>query len=148
MPSLLSDTEKQIVQMLVLDRWNPGRINKKIASHFGLSPNQVRHIRRKPEFQAEYAKQLAIYQHEFEDVELADRKERVRALNDLFFKIPDIRMKLKLKVLEQISREVGHLRYDYVHGYPVESHSVPQQPKEQTYEEWLHETYEIEKSSF
>ena len=63
-------------------RWNPLRLNKKIASHFGLTINQVRHIRSKSAFQTEYKRQLAIYQSSFEEIQL-DRKERVTAMQDL-----------------------------------------------------------------
>jgi DNA-directed RNA polymerase sigma subunit (sigma70/sigma32) len=41
----LTDTERAIIQQIILDRWNPLRLHKKIASHFGLTINQVRHIR-------------------------------------------------------------------------------------------------------
>ena len=37
----LTDREHQIIQQLILDRWNPHRINKKIADHHGLTINQV-----------------------------------------------------------------------------------------------------------
>ncbi|MEE2833967.1 MAG: hypothetical protein VYD18_16525 [Candidatus Latescibacterota bacterium] len=94
-------------QQVILDRWNPLRLNKKIASHFGLTINQVRHIRSKPAFQAEYSKQLAIDQRSFDEIQLADRKERVMAMQELFEKIPDIRVALKLKILAQIRAEVG-----------------------------------------
>jgi hypothetical protein len=46
MSSKVTDRERQIVQMMILDRWNPGRINEKIASHFCLTKNHIRHIRR------------------------------------------------------------------------------------------------------
>ena len=44
---------------------------------------------------AEYARPLAIYQGSFDDIQLADRKERVIALSGLYVKIPDIRVALK-----------------------------------------------------
>ena len=112
----LTDRERAIVQQIILDRWNPRRLNKKISSHFGLTINQVRHIRSKATFEAEYKKQLAIYQQSFDDICLADRKERVKAMSELFEKVPDIRVKLKLKILEQIRQEVGHdepIKHDY-----------------------------------
>ena len=92
----LTSQEHEIIQQLILDRWNPHRINMKIANHFGLSVNQVRHIRRKPHFQAEYTKQLAIYKDSFDDVQLADRKERVKALDGLYQRIPEARVALKV----------------------------------------------------
>ena len=71
----LTDREHQIIQQLILDRWNPHRINKKIANHHGLTINQVKYMRSKPAFKAEYDKQLAIYLDCFGDIQLADRKE-------------------------------------------------------------------------
>jgi hypothetical protein len=72
----LTDREHQIIQQLILDRWNPHRINKKIADHHGLTINQVKYMRSKP---AGGDKQLAIYLDSFDDIQLADRKERVKA---------------------------------------------------------------------
>ena len=131
----LTSQEHEIIQQLILDRWNPHRINMKIANHFGLSVNQVRHIRRKPHFQAEYTKQLAIYKGEFDDICLADRKERVKAMQDLYDKIPDIRVALKLKILAQIRAEVGQDQpIQHVHAVHV-GVNIP--PRAETYEEWL-----------
>jgi hypothetical protein len=67
----LTETERAIIQQIILDRWNPLRLNKKIASHFGLTINQVRHIRSKSAFQTEYKRQLAIYQSSFEEIQSA-----------------------------------------------------------------------------
>ena len=33
----LTDRDSAIIQQIILDRWNPLRLNKKIASHFGLT---------------------------------------------------------------------------------------------------------------
>jgi hypothetical protein len=46
----LTDREHQIIQQLILDRWNPHRINKKIVNHHGLTINQVKYMRSKPAF--------------------------------------------------------------------------------------------------
>ncbi len=43
----LTDREHQIIQQLILDRWNLHRINKKIADHDGLTINQVKYMRSK-----------------------------------------------------------------------------------------------------
>ena len=37
----------------ILDRWNPHRLTWKIANHFDLSENQIRHIKSKATFKAE-----------------------------------------------------------------------------------------------
>ena len=39
---------------------------------------------------------------------MADRKERVKAMDALFHKIPDYRVALKLKVLATVRPEVAH----------------------------------------
>ena len=137
MAAKLTDTERQIIQMMILDRWNPHRLNKKIASHFGLTVNQVRWIRRKPAFQAEHAKQLAIYQHAFDNIGLADRKERVRALDALYYKIPDCRVALKLKVLGQIREEVAGDWQVVEHRHAVQGAEPNASASAATYEEWL-----------
>ena len=49
----LTDRDRAIIQQVILDRWNPLRLNKKIATHFGLTINQVRHLRSKSAFQTE-----------------------------------------------------------------------------------------------
>ena len=64
---------------------------RKIWGTFGVSVNQVRHIRGKATFKAEYARQLAIYQGSFEEVQLGHRKERVKAMDDLYHLIPQDR---------------------------------------------------------
>ena len=130
----ITDRDKAIVQQIILDRWNPLRLNKKIASHFGLTINQVRHLRSKPAFQTEYRRQLAIYQQSFDEIQLADRKERVLAMQELYEKIPDIRVALKLKILAQIREEVGQDQpIQHVHEVHV-GVNVP--PRARTYEEW------------
>ena len=63
---------KANIQQAILDRWNPHRLTWKIANHFDLSENQVRHIKGKATFKAEYSRQLAIYQGSFDDIRLAD----------------------------------------------------------------------------
>ena len=44
----LTNKERAVIQKIILDRWNPHRLNKKNASHFDLTINQVRNIRRQP----------------------------------------------------------------------------------------------------
>ena len=74
----LTDREHQIIQQLILDRWNPHRINKKIANHHGLTINQVKYMRSKPAFKAEYDKQLAIYLDSFDDIQQHAKKSSLK----------------------------------------------------------------------
>jgi hypothetical protein len=131
----LTAQERAIIQQAILDRWNPHRLTWKIANHFDLSENQVRHLKGKATFKAEYARQLAIYQGSYDDIRLADRKERVKAMQVLYDKLPHIRTKLKLKVLAQIREEVGQDQpIQHVHEVNV-GVNIP--PRSETYEEWI-----------
>ena len=73
---------------------------------------------------------MAIYQQSFDEIQLADRKERVLAMQDLYDKIPDIRVALKLKILAQIRVEVGQ---DEVAQQQPEAAGVDVPPRAQTY---------------
>ncbi len=126
----LTAQEKAIIQQAIFDRWNPHRLTWKIANHFDLSENQIRHIKSKDTFKSEYARQLAIYQGSFEDIRLADRKERVLAMQDFYEKIPDNRVTLKLKILAQIRVEVGQ---DEVVQQQPEAAGMDVSPRAQTY---------------
>jgi hypothetical protein len=132
----LTDLERAIVMQVVLDRWNPDRLTLKISNHFDLTTNQVRNLRRKPAFQAEVSKQMAIYKGEFCGVQLADRKERLIALDQLYRKIPDVRVSLRLKVLTAIRHEVGDDELNVPSIEPQPAHlNIP--PRAESYEEWI-----------
>ena len=63
---------------------------------------------------------------------MADRKERVTAMQDLYDKIPDIRVALKLKILAQIRAEVGQDQpIQHVHAVHV-GVNIP--PRAETYD--------------
>ncbi len=140
----LSDQERAIVQMAILDRWNARRLTKKISDHFGLSVNKVRHLLSTQRFKDEYRKQLAIYQQEFGDICLGDRKERVKAMDDLYHLTPDYRVALKLKVLAQIRVEVGQ---DQPMEHPPEPIGINPSPRAESYEEWIKQNRQAEKAS-
>ena len=137
----MTDQERAIIQQAILDRWNPHRLTWKIANHFDLSVNQIRHIKSKATFKAEYAKQLAIYQGSFGDIRFGDRKERVQAMDDLYHLIPHYRVALKLKVLAQIRVEVGQ---DQPMETPPEPTGTDLPPRAQSYEEWLKQNQQAE----
>ena len=61
MRTATTDMEDQIIQQLILDRWNPHRIDHKIANHFGLMLEKVRKIRGKEAFQIEHERQLRMF---------------------------------------------------------------------------------------
>ena len=108
--------------MILVDRWNPHRLDQKIASHFTLTLDQVHDIRQQPAFLEELARQSEISEQPF--VNLADRKVRVVALQQLFEKVPDVRVALRLKILAQIRKEVFDAKFPHVH----EAHAMDNTP--------------------
>ena len=103
----LPPTERQIAHQVLLDRWNPNRLAWKLANHHGLKPSAVERLLTRPDFQAEVAKQKAIYEGRYPDLAVADRHTRVADLSRLLERIPAKRVRLKLKILDALRREVG-----------------------------------------
>ena len=92
-----------------------------------------RDVRRQPAFQEELARQRKISEQPF--VNLADRKERVVALQQLFEKVPDVRTAMQLTILAQIRREVLDDK-PIPHTNAVQ---VPEPVQSRQYGEWLEE---------
>jgi len=140
----LNSTHKQAIQLMILDRWNPRQQSRKVAHHLGVQPATVKCWRLDSDFVAEYKRQLDIYQKNFEDIKLADRKERVRELDALYHRIPEARIQLKVKVLDAIAREVGDVRDTHIHKHMVEQFGVNAPPAADTYEEWVKQNTQME----
>ena len=126
----LTGLERAMIQMILTDRWNPSRLNRKIANHFELTIDEVCCIRQRPAFMAGLERQRQISEQDF--VPLADRLERVVALQQLFERVPDARVALRMKILREIRTLV--LDDKYVLGAPARD-TAP--PPSQTYAEWL-----------
>ena len=73
----INSNHKQAIQLLILDRHKPSDVSRNIANHLGVSVQTVGEWRRNEDFCKEYKRQLDIYKKNFDDVKLADRKERV-----------------------------------------------------------------------
>ena len=132
------DVQQPMIHQIILDRWaTPKKLNQDLARSFSLTVEEVEDIRNSPAFQGEYEKQLGIYKGDFDDVQLADLKERLRALDNLYRTIPDNRVALKVKVLEQLRKETGpDLTVAHAHLHQHRGHtSTP--PQAGDYEEWL-----------
>ena len=141
---ILNTNHKQAIQLMILDRWNPREQSRKVANHLGVQPKTVKYWRLDPDFIAEYKRQLDIYQKNFEDVKLADRKERVKELDKLYHRIPERRVQLKVKVLDAIAREVGDVRDTHIHKHMVEQFGVNAPPAADNYEEWVKQNQQME----
>ena len=140
----LNSTNKQAIQLMILDRWNPRQQSRKVANHLGVQPATVKDWRNNEDFIAEYKRQLDIYQKNFDDIKLADRKERVKELDALYHRIPEARVQLKVKVLDAIAREVGDVRDTHIHKHMVEQFGVNAPPAADNYEDWVKQNQQME----
>jgi|TARA_R110002074_G_scaffold342424_1_gene512964 predicted DNA-binding protein YlxM (UPF0122 family) len=138
----LTNRHHEAIQMMILDRYSRRQQSKQIAKQLGVHTMTVTAWKRDEEFLAEYEKQLNIYRNDFEDIRLADRKERVKVLSDMFDHIPEERVALRMKVLEQVRVEVGDDRIEVAHTHELIGPNTP--PRASSYEEWLQQNEAME----
>lgn len=132
----LTDQQKQAIQLLVMDRWSKSDLNKHIADTVGVTPQTVRKWRENELFRDEFQRQMKLYRANFDDVKMADRKERVLALERLFDACADHRTELKLKILAAIRQEVGDDKVVVDVNHNV-APGVQLPPRAESYEEWV-----------
>ena len=99
-----TDIKDQIIQQLILDRWNPHRTDHKIADHFGLPLEEVRRLRATEAFQVEHERQLGVFEGRGGDLDIKGHRRRLRALEELYYRVPHKRVALKLKIIAQLRR--------------------------------------------
>lgn len=129
----LTDQHHQAIHYLIMDRFSQGDLSKKVGEAVGVSPITINQWRKREDFRAEYARQVALYRANFDDVKLADRKERVKALTQLYEEVTSTN--IKLKILASIRAEVGDDKQ--IHEHHHIAHGVNTPPAAATYEEWL-----------
>ena len=142
----LSELQEQAVQLVVLDRWNPKMANDKIAKTLGVDKSTVFRWRKDPEFDKALQTELERDRADFDEVPLAWRKNRVLALEDLYQKIDDARVSLKLKVLKEIREEVGDHRIQVDHTVEIKGVNLP--PRAESYEEWLQQNNQMVEANY
>ena len=140
----LSDLQQQAVQLIVLDRWNPSKANYKVAKTLDVNKSTVFRWRKDAEFDKALKKEIERDRSNFDDVPLAFRKNRVLALEDLYNKIEDRRVALKLKVLKELREEVGDHRIQVEHTVEVKGLNVP--PRADSYDEWLKQNSKMDQA--
>jgi predicted oxidoreductase len=138
----LRDKHLECIQMMILDRYSRQTQTVSIARQLKTTKNTINVWKRDEVFKAEYEKQLDIYRNNFDDIRLADRKERVQVLSEMFDHIPEPRVALKLKVLEQIRVEVGDDRIKVEHTHELIGPNIP--PRAESYAEWLQQNQQME----
>ena len=137
----LKDKHREAIQMMILDRYSRRRQTGQIAQQVGVTRSAITQWKNDEDFKAEYQKQLRIYQQDFSEIRLADRRERVQVLSDMFEHIPSPRVSLRMKVLEQIRIEVGDDRITVEHTVEVKGPNMP--PRAETYEEWIKQNQQM-----
>ena len=138
----INDRLKEAIHMMILDRYSRQRQTAQIAEQVGVSRTAIQQWKNDEDFQREYQKQLRIYQQDFSEIRLADRKERVKVLSEMFEHIPVPRVSLRLKVLEQIRQEVGDDKIQVEHTVEVKGPNVP--PRADSYAEWLKQNQQMQ----
>ena len=138
----IKDRHKEAIHMMILDRYSRQRQTAQIAEQVGVSRTAIQQWKNDEDFQREYQKQLRIYQQDFSEIRVADRKERVKVLSEMFEHIPVPRVSLRLKVLEQIRQEVGDDKIQVEHTVEVKGPNVP--PRADSYEEWLKQNQQMQ----
>ena len=142
----LSELQEQAVRLVVLDRWNPKMANDKIAKTLGVDRSTVFRWRKDPEFDKALQTELERDRADFDEVPLAWRKNRVLALEELYDKIDDARVSLKLKVLKEIREEVGDHRIQVDHTVEIKGANLP--PRAESYEEWLQQNSQMVEANY
>ena len=137
----IKDKHREAIQMMILDRYSRRRQTGQIAQQVGVTRSAITQWKNDEDFKAEYQKQLRIYQQDFSDIRLADRRERVQVLSDMFDHIPSQRVSLRMKVLEQIRVEVGDDRIQVEHTVEMKGPNMP--PRAETYEEWIKQNQQM-----
>ena len=138
----IKDRHKEAIHMMILDRYSRQRQTAQIAEQVGVSRTAIQQWKNDEDFQREYQKQLRIYQQDFSEIRLADRKERVKVLSEMFEHIPVPRVSLRLKVLEQIRQEVGDDKIQVEHTVEMKGPNVP--PRADSYEEGLKQNEQMQ----
>jgi hypothetical protein len=139
----LNDKHRQMIHLLILDRGIRKDSTSLIAKRMGVSLVTVRNWRGQSEFKEEFQKQLKLYRKNFDDVPLADRKERVKALDQIFLSLNDKQTALKVKVLQAIRQEVGDDK-QILEVQHTGSIGIEAPPRAVSYEEWVQQNEVME----
>lgn len=133
--SPLSHLQNKAIHLLVQERNGKKDVGALIAQALSVQRSTVNRWRRTEEFQDEFKRQMELFRKNFDDVPLADRKERVVCLAELFHEIPKSQVQLKIKLLTAIRQEVGDDKQvvEVTHTGEV---GLKLPPRATSYEEW------------
>ena len=149
----INEKHLKAIHLLILDCRRRERLGY-VAQRVGVTLTTLRVWRDDPMFQQEYLRQLEIYRNNFDDIELADRKERVKVLAAIFDAVGRAKIKgkedlterttrLKMAVIEQIRIEMGEGKPSEVsHLHKFVGVNTP--PRATSYEEWLKQNEQMQ----
>ena len=143
-----TDKQLQCITLMILWRYDPHKGMAELADTVGVARQTLYKWKARDYFKDEYEKQLRMYKENFEEIQLADRKERVKALSLLFEQVPVHRTELKLKILKEIRTEVGDDHPLTLQVQGAVAHSVKGEiahtatgpnlpPRAASYDEWV-----------
>ena len=141
----LTEPMRQAIQMIIMDRWSDsGDTTGMIAQELGIARATINRWRKRKDFKEEYERQLESYRSHFDDIQLADRKERVKALERLYGSLSDKQVSQKMQILESIRREVGDdkIQHEHQHKHTIQGVNTP--PRADSYEEWLKQNQQMQ----
>ena len=84
-----TDKQLQCITLMILWRYDPHKGMAELADTVGVARQTLYKWKARDYFKDEYEKQLRMYKENFEEIQLADRKERVKALSLLFEQVPE-----------------------------------------------------------
>jgi hypothetical protein len=134
--TVLTEGQLMTVEYLILNRFKKPN-NKVIGEALGIKAQTINSWRKMELFQEELDRKTALYKGNFEDVQLADRKERVVVLQKLFDRLPeDSSTSMKLKIIQEIRQETGGNAPIQVEMHHSLGHGPEIPPRAGDYDEW------------
>jgi hypothetical protein len=139
----VSHLQNKAIHLIVVDRWSKHDVGGIIAKSLKVTRSTVNRWRATEEFKEELTRQIELFRHNFDDVKLADRKERVLCLSELYDTIDDKQVQLKIKVLTAIRQEVGDDK-QVVEVQHTGEVGLRLPPRASNYEEWMDQNRKME----
>ena len=139
----LTSKHHKAIHWLILDRGLRRDSGLVIAKQMGVTRATLSNWRNDDNFKSEFQRQLKLYRANFDDICLADRKERVKALDGIFQVLGEKQVGMKIKVLQAIRQEVGDDK-QVVEVQHMGSVGISAPPRAASYEEWVNQNKVME----
>ena len=118
--------QSQAIELMLLHQFNPDMPSSKITKHLKITKDTLEQWKKDELFQAAFAKKRELLRNRFDDLRLAQRRERVKELEKLYHTADPTLIEVRLKILREIRTEVGdnpstkvELRAGVAHAHAV-----------------------------